>query len=120
LCLYTAVVTNDDVEQNDSRLFAFDPIGRIDEWSAAMLADPSHTSRFEQGTCHLDCGWASFTVEKDFARLQRANVTPAQARNNIAYRGSVCNYLFCDCRKMPQGFLSMPVKENGSYDSRPR
>jgi hypothetical protein len=41
-----AMFTNDDVKQDHARLFTCDPIGRIDEWRAAMLADPSHTRKF--------------------------------------------------------------------------
>jgi hypothetical protein len=73
LRFYSAVVTNNEVEQNDSRLFAFDPIGRIDEWSPAMLADPSHTSRLSKGHA-TSSSLGSFTIETRFARLQRAKV----------------------------------------------
>jgi hypothetical protein len=37
------MLANDDVKQDDAGLLPFDPIGRIEEWRAAMLADPSHT-----------------------------------------------------------------------------
>jgi hypothetical protein len=38
---HIAMLANDDVKQDHAGLFTFDPIGRIDEWRAAMLADPS-------------------------------------------------------------------------------
>ena len=40
---HVAMLANDDVKQNYAGLFTFDPIGRIEEWRTAMLADPSHT-----------------------------------------------------------------------------
>ena len=63
LRFYSAVVTNNEVEQNDSPLFAFDPIGRIDEWSPAMLADPSHTSRLSKG--HATSSSIGFVYDRD-------------------------------------------------------
>ena len=44
--MHVTTVTNDEVQEDDAGVFAFDPIGRIDEWRAAMLADPSHTRKF--------------------------------------------------------------------------
>jgi hypothetical protein len=41
-------VTNDEVQKYHAGLFAFDPIWRIDEWRAAMLADPNHTRKFSK------------------------------------------------------------------------
>jgi hypothetical protein len=38
-----AMLANNHVKQNYAGLFTFDPIGRIEEWRTAMLADPSHT-----------------------------------------------------------------------------
>jgi hypothetical protein len=38
-----AMLANNHVKQNYAGLFTFDPIGRIEEWRIAMLADPSHT-----------------------------------------------------------------------------
>jgi hypothetical protein len=38
-------VTNDEVQEDDTGLFAFDPIRRIDERREAMLADPNHTRK---------------------------------------------------------------------------
>ncbi len=43
---HIAMFANDDVKQDDARLFTFDPIGRIQEWRAAMLTNPSHTRKF--------------------------------------------------------------------------
>ena len=43
---HIAMFTNDDVKQDDARLFTCDPIGRIEERRAAMLTDPSHTRKF--------------------------------------------------------------------------
>jgi hypothetical protein len=43
---HVARLANDDVKQDHAGLFTFDPIGRIEEWRAAMLADPSHTRKF--------------------------------------------------------------------------
>ena len=43
---HIAMLANDDVKQDHAGLFTFDPVGRIDEWRAAMLADPSHTRKF--------------------------------------------------------------------------
>ena len=71
LRLEGAVMTNNEVEQNDSRLFAFDPIGRIDEWSSAMLADPSHNRRLSKG--HATSTADGFACDREkFARLERA------------------------------------------------
>ena len=39
---YLAMSANDHVKQNHTGVFTCDPIGRIDDWRAAMLADPSH------------------------------------------------------------------------------
>jgi hypothetical protein len=41
-------VTNDEVQEYHAGLFAFDPIWRIDEWRAAMLADPNHRRKFSK------------------------------------------------------------------------
>jgi hypothetical protein len=43
---HMAMLANDDVKQDHAGLFTFDPIGRIDEWRAAMLADPYHARKF--------------------------------------------------------------------------
>jgi hypothetical protein len=45
---HIAMLANDDVKQDHAGLFTFDPIGRIDEWHAAMLADPSHITKFSK------------------------------------------------------------------------
>jgi hypothetical protein len=39
---HMAMLANDHVKQNHAGLFTLDPIGRIEEWCTAMLADPSH------------------------------------------------------------------------------
>jgi hypothetical protein len=41
-------VTNDEIQEYHAGLFAFHPIWRIDEWRAAMLADPNHTRKFSK------------------------------------------------------------------------
>jgi hypothetical protein len=46
--LQVTTVTNDEVQEDDAGLFAFDPIRRIDEWREAMLADPNHTRKFSK------------------------------------------------------------------------
>jgi hypothetical protein len=46
--LHVTTVTNDEVQKYHAGLFAFDPIWRIDEWRAAMLADPNHTRKFSK------------------------------------------------------------------------
>ena len=46
--MHVTTVTNDEVQEDDAGLFAFDPIGRIDEWRAAMLAGPNHTIKFSK------------------------------------------------------------------------
>jgi hypothetical protein len=46
--LHVTTVTNDEVQEDDAGVFAFDPIGRIDEWRAAMLADPNHRRKFSK------------------------------------------------------------------------
>jgi len=43
---HIAMLANDDVKQDHAGLFTFDPIGRIEKWRAAMLADPSHIKKF--------------------------------------------------------------------------
>src|SRR5437870_4240452 len=43
--LHVTTVTNDEVQEDDAGLFAFDPIWRIDERREAMLADPNHTRK---------------------------------------------------------------------------
>jgi hypothetical protein len=46
--LHVTTVTNDEVQEYHAGLFAFDAIRRIDEWRAAMLADPNHTRKFSK------------------------------------------------------------------------
>jgi hypothetical protein len=46
--LHVTTVTNDEIQEYHAGLFAFDPIWRIDEWRAAMLADPNHTRKFSK------------------------------------------------------------------------
>jgi hypothetical protein len=46
--LHVTTVTNDEVQEYHAGLFAFDAIQRIDEWRAAMLADPNHTRKFSK------------------------------------------------------------------------
>jgi hypothetical protein len=46
--LHVTTVTNDEVQEYHTGLFAFDSIWRIDEWRAAMLADPNHTRKFSK------------------------------------------------------------------------
>jgi hypothetical protein len=41
-------VTDDEVQEDDTGLFAFDPIQRIDEWREAMLANPNHYKKFRK------------------------------------------------------------------------
>ena len=43
---HIAMLANDDVKQDHAGLFTFDSISRIEEWRAAMLADPSHIKKF--------------------------------------------------------------------------
>src|SRR5215831_10568894 len=43
---HIAMLANDDVKQDHAGVFTFDPISRIEEWRAAMLADPSHIKKF--------------------------------------------------------------------------
>jgi hypothetical protein len=57
-------VTNDEIQEDDTGLFAFDPIRRIDEWREAMLADPNHYKKIEQGGCHPDRGTVPFRKGK--------------------------------------------------------
>ena len=45
---HAAMLANNHVKQNYAGLFTFDPIGRIEEWRTAMLADPSHTLRLSK------------------------------------------------------------------------
>ena len=45
---HIAMFTNDHVKQAHAGLFTVDPIGRIEDRSAAMLADPSHTTKFSK------------------------------------------------------------------------
>jgi len=40
------MLANDDVKQDHAGVFTFDPISRIEEWRAAMLADPFHIKKF--------------------------------------------------------------------------
>lgn len=84
--LYGAVMTNDEVEQNDSRLFAFDPIRRIDEWSPAMLADPSHTLRLSKGHATSTADWVRLRSRKDLHGYRELRL-PAWGRINIAPEG---------------------------------
>jgi hypothetical protein len=46
--LQVTTVTNDEVQEYHTELFAFDPIWRIDEWCGAMLANPNHTRKFSK------------------------------------------------------------------------
>jgi hypothetical protein len=46
--LQVTTVTNKEVQEDDAGLFAFYPIRRIDEWPAAMLADPNHTRKISK------------------------------------------------------------------------
>ena len=46
--LQVTTVTNEEVQEDDAGLFAFYPIRRIDEWRAAMLADPNHTRKISK------------------------------------------------------------------------
>jgi hypothetical protein len=46
--LHITAVTNDEVQEYHTELFAFDPIWRIGEWRLAMLADPNHTRKFSK------------------------------------------------------------------------
>jgi hypothetical protein len=48
-------MTNEEVQEDDAELFAFDPIRRIDEWPAAMLADPNHTTKFSKEDAIPNC-----------------------------------------------------------------
>src|SRR5262249_23925794 len=41
-----AMLANDDVKQDHAGVLTFDPISRIEEWHAAMLADPFHIKKF--------------------------------------------------------------------------
>ena len=43
--MQVTAVTNEEVQEDDAGLFAFDPIWRIDERREAMLADPNHTRK---------------------------------------------------------------------------
>jgi len=43
---HIAMLANDDVKQDHAGVFTFDPISRIEEWRAAMLADPFHIKKF--------------------------------------------------------------------------
>jgi hypothetical protein len=58
--LHVTTVTDDEVQEDNTGLFAFDPIQRIDEWREAMLADPNHYKKIEQGGCHPDHGIVPF------------------------------------------------------------
>ena len=42
LSLHMAAMTNDEIKQYDTGLFAHDPMWCIDKWRPAVLADPSH------------------------------------------------------------------------------
>lgn len=46
--MHVTTVTNDEVQEYHAGLFAFDAIRRIDEWRAAMSADPNHTRKFSK------------------------------------------------------------------------
>ena len=46
--MQVTTVTNDEVQEDDAGLFAFDPIRRVDEWREAMLADPNHTRKISK------------------------------------------------------------------------
>jgi hypothetical protein len=45
---HMAMFANDHVKHDHAGLFTFDPIGRIEERRTAMLADPSHTTKFSK------------------------------------------------------------------------
>ena len=67
---HIAMFTNDHVKQYHTRLFTFDPIGRIEKRRAAMLADPSHYSKIQQGQCHRDSSNSSFLAREVFVSLK--------------------------------------------------
>ena len=46
--MQVTTVTNKEVQEDDAGLFAFYPIRGIDEWPAAMLADPNHTRKISK------------------------------------------------------------------------
>jgi hypothetical protein len=68
-----AMLANDDVKQDHAGLFTFDPIGRIAEWRAAMLADPSHTWKIQQRGCHRESSNGFF--RKYIVSLEKPNIS---------------------------------------------
>jgi hypothetical protein len=43
-----AAITNDEIEQDDAGLFAYDPMRWFGKRRPAMLTDPCHISRFSK------------------------------------------------------------------------
>ena len=48
-CLHVAMVANDEIEQDNTGLFAFHPISQTGKWNAAMFTDPSHALLMSKG-----------------------------------------------------------------------
>jgi len=77
---HIAMFTNDHVKQYHTRLFTFDPIGRIEKRRAAMLADPSHYSKIQQGQCHRDSPNSSILQREEFGSLKESSLTCAMVK----------------------------------------
>ena len=58
------MVANDDVKQEHAGLLTFNPIGRIEEWGATMLANPSHTRKFSNDDAIVIRRTVSFRKEE--------------------------------------------------------
>ena len=68
---HIAMLANDDVKQDHAGLFTFDPIGRIDEWRAAMLADPSHTRKFSKEDAIPIAEQVSYSAKGNIVSLKK-------------------------------------------------
>jgi hypothetical protein len=81
-----AIMTNDDVEHNNAGFLASDPIGRVDEWSPAVLADPCHTFNLSKG--HASSTAERFVCHKEkICRFRESNISPIE--NKVSYQKRV-------------------------------
>jgi hypothetical protein len=92
-------VTNDEVQENDAGLFAFDPIRRIDERREAMLADPNHTRKSSKDD--------AIPIAERFLSARGSIVSLKEPMSRLSSDPDVCEnrcryWTYSDWRKIPK------------------
>src|SRR5262245_5577517 len=98
--LQVTTVTNDEVQEYHTELFAFDPIWRSDEWSVAMLANPNHTRKFSKQK--------AIPIAEQFLSARESMVSLKEPCLGCASDQGVCENrcryrTYSDWRKIPKG-----------------